>query len=64
MMDNLEMWERHDAEQERQLQRLPKCRLCGEPIQEEYFYMIESDCVCESCLAEHFERRTDDYMGD
>lgn len=49
MMDNLEMWERHDAEQERRLQRLPRCKICREPIQQEDAVYIDG-FICDECL--------------
>lgn len=50
MMDNYEMWERHDAEQEMQLQMLPKCRLCGEPIQQDDAVHLFGVFICDECL--------------
>ena len=50
MMDNYEMWERHDAEQERQLQKLPKCILCGEPIQQDFAVHLFGGYICDTCL--------------
>lgn len=52
MMDNLEKWERHDAEQERQLQRLPKCKICREPIQQADAVYMFGGFICDECLDE------------
>ena len=38
-----------DARQEKQLEQLPKCADCGEPIQEEAFY-IHCEWICENCI--------------
>lgn len=54
--DNLDRWERHDAEQERELQKLPKCDKCGAPLQDEYYYEIEGECICEKCLNKHYRK--------
>lgn len=59
--DNLDRFERHDAEQERQLQKLPKCDWCGEPIQEEYFFLVHNEFICPECMDE-CRKRTEDYM--
>ena len=59
MMDNYDMWEAHDAEQERQLDNLPKCECCGEPIQDEYFYEINDEVLCVHCLNEYFRKDVD-----
>lgn len=54
--DNYDMWARHDAEQEAELQKLPKCDKCGKPIQDEYYYDIEGECICEKCLNKHYRK--------
>jgi len=54
--DNYDAFVQHDAEQEKQLDRLPVCEYCEEPIQDEYAYYIEGCWFCESCMNEHFRR--------
>jgi hypothetical protein len=49
-MDNYERWERHNDEQERLLEQLPKCDYCEEPIQDEYAYRIDNELICQECL--------------
>ncbi len=65
-MDNYERWERHDAEQERWLNKRPVCCECGEHIQEEHLFDIDGDLVCEDCLKSYAERNfkqsTEKYM--
>ena len=46
-------------EQDKQLERLPHCDYCGEPIQEEYYFDLCGDRVCEQCV-EKLKRRIDD----
>ncbi len=48
--DNYDLWERHDAEQNRWLERLPKCSICGEPIQQDMAVCIHGDWYCDDCL--------------
>lgn len=55
-MDNLERWERHDAEQEKRLQKRPVCSECGEHIQEDYLYEIDGDLVCQACLKDYMDK--------
>ena len=50
---------RHDREQERKLNRLPKCDICGEPIVGEHYYLIHKDRVCQECLDENYRMDTD-----
>lgn len=54
--DNYDLWAQHDAEQEAELDRLPLCEYCEDPIQDEYAYYIEGAWFCESCMNEHFRR--------
>lgn len=51
----------HDAEQFRNLERLPFCENCGEPIQDEHLYLINDEFICEECLKNNFRKRTEDY---
>jgi formylmethanofuran dehydrogenase subunit E len=55
-MDNYSMWERHDYEQEKALEELPVCDYCGETIQDDYYYDILGDIVCERCLKREHRR--------
>lgn len=49
-MDNYDLWKAHDAEQEEKLEKLPVCSSCGEPIQDEYCYQVDSEILCEECM--------------
>ena len=66
MMDAYEAWERHDAEQEKWLQKRPACCQCGEHIQEEHLYDIDGEVVCDDCLRnyidKHYRQPTERYM--
>jgi len=61
LADNYEMWARHDWERERALKKFPTCGYCGNPITEDYFYVIKRTNVCESCLNREHRRHVDDY---
>lgn len=39
-----------DAEQNKQLARLPVCADCDEPIQDEFAYYINGEWICENCM--------------
>lgn len=58
--DNYDLWARHDAEQEAELQKLPKCDKCGQPMQDEYCYDIEGEHICENCLKKHYRVSVED----
>ena len=53
---------RHDAEQAKELKKLPVCYECEEPIQDEFCYEINDELVCEKCLKAHYRKHTDDYI--
>lgn len=61
MLDNYDMWLAYEAAQERLLERLPKCRCCGEPIQDDHYFYIEGVIHCEDCMNEKFRRHVEDY---
>lgn len=60
--DNYDLWEAHEQEQERQLEKLPVCEVCGNPIQDEHLYLINDEFVCPACLERDFRKETDDYV--
>lgn len=60
--DAYDMWCEHEAQQEEELSRCPKCDVCGEPIQDEYCYQIEGVAICEYCMIDNFRKRTSDLM--
>lgn len=53
---------RWDAEQQRELEMLPTCINCGEPIQDDYCYEIDDELYCEECMKDTFRRRTEDFV--
>lgn len=48
--DNYDLWRKHDIEQFKKLARRPKCWICGEYIQEDYYYNILGRHICAGCL--------------
>lgn len=52
--DPIRDFERHDSEQREWLEKLPKCDLCGEPIQDDYFWEFAGDKYCEECAQKMF----------
>ena len=49
-------FERYDAEQQALMDELPVCDYCEEPIQDNYYYEIGNECLCENCLNEQFRK--------
>lgn len=54
--DNYDAFAKHDAEQESELDRLPVCEYCDEPIQDEYAFCIEGAWFCTKCMIANFRR--------
>lgn len=55
-------FDRHDAEQQAALDRLPKCSYCDEPIQDDYLYEINDEVICEDCIKDNFRKKVEDYI--
>jgi hypothetical protein len=53
---------RHDAEQEAELKKMPKCSECSEYIQDEHYYEINDEVVCEECLNQNYRKNVEDYI--
>lgn len=53
---------RYDAEQQAELDRLPKCVYCEEPIQDDSYFDINDEPCCYDCLIEYHRKWTDDYI--
>lgn len=60
--DNYDKWEQHEARQQAELVRLPKCDCCCEPIQDDFCYQIDGEIFCEECLNEQFRKETDSLI--
>ena len=62
--DNYGLWEAHEREKEELLAKYPSCEICGEPIRDEYLYLINDKFVCQECLERDFMKSVDDYVED
>ena len=58
--DPIADYNRWDAEQQRLLNRLPKCSCCGEPIQQVDAVNVHNCWYCDECLDQLRERIGDD----
>ena len=52
---------RHDAEQQKRLDRLPKCAECDDPIETEECYEINGELICPYCLDANNKHWVEDY---
>lgn len=60
--DPIADFHRHDAEQQAALEKCPKCSMCDEHIQDEHFYEINDEVICEECLNQNFRKPVEDYV--
>ncbi len=56
---DFEVW---DAEQNRQLEKLPVCEYCRNEIQDDYYFEINETAVCENCLNQYFRKEVGDFL--
>lgn len=50
-------------EQDRQLDKLPKCSECDEPIQSDECYEFNGELICPDCLKTYHRKWVDDYVS-
>ena len=55
-------FDRYDRQQERQLENLPLCESCGERIQDEDYYDVDGEILCEECMKRKYRRKTEDLI--
>ncbi len=60
--DPLTDFENYDAEQARELAKLPVCEYCDEPIQAEEYCDIDGTIICPDCFRNEHIKKTEDYI--
>ena len=53
---------RYEAERQAELDKLPRCCECEEPIQSAACYERNGELLCPQCLVDNHRRRTRDYV--
>ena len=61
-MSNYELWERHQAEQDRAEAGLPTCCECGCTIYEEFCYEFEGEPICDDCMSDNHRKPVEYFM--
>lgn len=54
--------ERHMQDQDEQLEKLPVCECCGEPIQQEKAVYYNDQWCCEDCEDEFWRSIREDFL--
>lgn len=52
---------RYDAEQEKQIEKLPLCVCCGNRVTDDFYYDIDGEILCEECLKDKYRKDVDDF---
>lgn len=61
-MSNYELWERHQAAQDRAEAMLPECSECGNKIYEEFCYEFEGEPICDDCMSDNHRKSIEYFM--
>ena len=60
--DNYDLFKQHDAEQQKQLDRLPRCSECERPIQDEFCFEVNGELVCDECMNNNHRKWVEDFI--
>jgi formylmethanofuran dehydrogenase subunit E len=61
--DPISDFHRHDAAQQKKLNKLPVCHDCDEPIQTDECFEFNDELFCPDCLVKYHRKWTDDYIS-
>ena len=60
--DPLEDFDRLDREQASYEERLPVCEDCGEAINDDFYYEIDNEIICEECMKHRYRKYTENFI--
>lgn len=60
MIDNYDLWERHDWAMETVVMKRPTCDCCHEHIQDDTGYRIDGKLMCRDCAEEWLDDQAED----
>ena len=60
--DNYDQFKRHDAKQEAELDRLPRCSECDQPIQDDFCFEVNDELICEECMHDNHRKCVEDFI--
>ena len=62
--DPLEDFRRYDRQQEEALKKLPVCSKCHRRIQDDDYYDVDGEILCEDHMKQRYRRSVEDYCFD
>lgn len=60
--DNYDLFKQHDAQQQAELDKLPVCSECGEPIQDDFCFEVNDELICDECMHNNHRKCVDDFI--
>ncbi len=60
-LNDFDRWDRELASMEA---RLPVCDKCNQRINDDIFFDIDGEILCEDCMHDRYARSTEDYLRD
>lgn len=60
--DAYDLWEQHERKQQAELDRLPRCSECGEPIQDDECFVWGNEPICLQCLKDNHTKKVEDLI--
>lgn len=55
-------YDRYSEEQDKQLQKYPQCSICDKHIQDDFYYEINGEVLCEECLNDEYRKNVEEYV--
>jgi hypothetical protein len=62
--DPLRDFDRYDAMMADREAKLPQCVDCGNPINDDIYYEVDGEHLCEKCMHDRFARNTEDWLDN
>lgn len=59
--DYNDLYRAYEREQEKALERLPKCAYCKQPIQDDYLFDVDGVLYHEECANDLYKRSRENY---
>ena len=60
--DPIADFERHDAKQQAELDKIPRCCECDEPIQDAFCYEINDELICGECMDNNHRKYVEEII--
>ncbi len=60
--DYNDLFDSHQAQQDAQLDKLPRCCECDEPIQTEHCFEVNGELICPDCMNDNHRKWVEDYV--